>query len=130
MEKKINTFPDSSEWIEEICCMLEEKKACGIKMLCVKDTFPLADYFIIAGGSSSRHLKTLCEAIEALCKKKYDFFPVMQGHKEEESHWIVMDLKNVFLHLFLPDFREYYKLEEFWSKNTSDDNKKIPNDVF
>lgn len=94
--------------------LLDGKKAVDIRTIDVASTCPFTDYFVIAGATSSRHLKTLCDEV-IKSSKKNGLFPVVQGHKDEDPSWIVIDLGNMFLHLFLSESRDYYKIEDIWT---------------
>ena len=77
---------------------------------------PLADFFIIASGTSSRHVIALSEAIvEAVHQKK--IIPLSVEGKEE-GEWVLVDLNDVILHLFKPETRAHYNLEKIWSLDT------------
>jgi len=93
---------------------LEEKKAEDILLLDITDIASFTDYFVICNGTSGRMLDALADTVlkqtRAQLKKR--------GRKEGESHdgWLVIDYGDVVLHLFSPDQRAYYKLEELWDE--------------
>lgn len=72
------------------------------------------DYFVLATGTSNRQLHAMSEEIDhALEEGMGDRRIGIEGYKE--SHWILLDYGDVVIHLFEPDTRRYYALEEFWS---------------
>lgn len=73
-----------------------------------------ADYFVICSGTSNRMLKALADAAVDDVHAKYH----MRGRVEGESQygWLLVDFGDVILHLFSPERREYYRLEELWSE--------------
>jgi ribosome-associated protein len=83
-------------------------------LLDLKDIASFTDYFVICNGTSDRMLdalaKTVVDDMRAQHKKK--------GRLEGESHdgWLVVDYGDVVVHLFSPDQRDYYQLEELWSE--------------
>ncbi len=93
---------------------MEEKKAEDILLLDITDIASFTDYFVICNGTSGRMLDALADTVlkqtRAQLKKR--------GRKEGESHdgWLVIDYGDVVLHLFSPDQRAYYKLEELWDE--------------
>ena len=76
---------------------------------------PLADFAVIASGTSGPHLKALqTEVLRQLREKASAACHRASG--DPESAWIVMDYFDVVIHLFLPEAREYYDIEGLWSK--------------
>lgn len=76
------------------------------------DESALADYMIIASGTSSRHVNALASKL----KDRLLIRGVKNIHIEgqTQSDWIVMDMGDVILHLFRPEVREFYNLEKMW----------------
>lgn len=74
----------------------------------------LADIIIVASGNSSPHLKALAGTVQREMKKAGDFSARVSG--DSESAWVVLDLYDVIVHLFLPEAREYYDIESLWLK--------------
>lgn len=100
-------------WKDRCIQILEDKQGHDIQSFAVHSAF--ADHFIIASALSMRHLWTLCQALEADCKK--NGIPFRCQGKSDETSWIVFDAQDVLVHLFLKEGREYYNLEELWQKN-------------
>ena len=73
-----------------------------------------ADYFVLCNGTSDRMLDSLAEAAQVAAKKDYGIFSKVEGNANDG--WLVVDLGDVVVHLFSPDQREYYGLEELWEK--------------
>jgi ribosome-associated protein len=67
---------------------------------------------VFASGTSIRHLQTLSDAVERMTKN-HKAKAVVQGRRND-SHWIVLGLPCIFLHLFLPEARLHYQLEKIW----------------
>ncbi|WP_168464736.1 ribosome silencing factor [Wolbachia endosymbiont of Ctenocephalides felis wCfeT] len=98
---------DMRKMIEEI---IDQNKGHDIVTLDVQDKTVIAKYMIIASGDSSRHVKALAEhVIKGL--KKYDKVSV-EGM--EEGNWVILDFQGIMVHIFRPEVREYYKIEELW----------------
>jgi len=94
--------------------VLEEKKGEDIILLDIQGLAPFADYFVLCSGTSNRMLQALAdEAIEKV-KSKYRFRARIEG--EPQDGWMLVDFGDVILHLFSPDRRNYYRLEELWSQ--------------
>jgi len=94
---------------------LNKNKANNIVIIDLKKKSHIADYMIIASGTSSRHLQSLSENI-LLELKKYGF----NGCRIEGYHsndWKLVDAMDVIVHLFHPEKRSFYDLEKMWSED-------------
>ncbi len=104
---------DTSEDLAiEISKILDSKKAIDIVVLDLDNLSSIADYFIIATGTSSKHASALADEIEKNINKKGVFI----GHKEgqNDGRWILMDYLDVVVHIFTKDERSFYDLERIW----------------
>ena len=83
-------------------------------MLDLKDIAGFTDYFVLCNGTSDRMLDALAKTVVADMRKQHK----KKGHIEGEARggWLVVDYGDVVLHLFSPDQRDYYKLEELWNE--------------
>jgi ribosome-associated protein len=94
---------------------LNKNKANNVVIIDLKKKSYIADYMIIASGTSSRHLQSLSENI-LIELKKY-------GHKDcriegyESNDWKLVDAIDIIVHLFHPEKRTFYDLEKMWSEN-------------
>jgi ribosome-associated protein len=93
---------------------LEEKKGEDIVLLDIHETSSFADYFIICSGSSNRMLDALAEAAVQQAKKEHSVLARIEG--SPEYGWVLADFGDVILHLFSPERRQYYRLEELWAQ--------------
>lgn len=104
---------DTLELAHTIVNALEEKKGEDIVLLDIHDVSLLADYFVICSGTSPRMIDALSEAVIAEIKENKGGRPRVEG--SSHGGWILADYGAVILHLFSPDRREYYALEDLWS---------------
>ncbi len=103
---------DSKTTAKLIVDAAAEKKAENILMLDVHDLTTLTDYFVICEGTSNRQLGAIVENIlEEL--KKAELRP-FQREGTPESGWVLIDYGYVVVHIFSPERRAYYRLEELW----------------
>ena len=109
MRWKLNAL----ELAHQIIDALEDKKAEDILLLDIKDVASFTDYFIICNGTSDRMLDALAKGVLESTKKDYKKRGRVDGKSNEG--WLVMDYGDVVVHLFSPDMREHYDLEELWS---------------
>jgi ribosome-associated protein len=93
---------------------LEDKKGEDIILMDIHDVAIFADYFVICSGTSERMLQALADAAAEEVKKQHD----LRGRVEGTAHegWVLADFGDVILHLFSPERRDYYQLEELWSE--------------
>lgn len=95
-----------------------DNKGQDIVVLDMRSCTPIFDYFVIATGSSRRQIHTLAEEIDAALRAEGDVRTGIEGY--EASKWVVQDYGDVMIHVFDPETRDYYKLEELWA-----DAKKV-----
>lgn len=91
---------------------MESRKGEDILLLDIKDIASFTDYFVLCTGTSDRMLDALAEATLETVRKHHRKHGRKQG--EAREGWVVVDYGDVVVHLFSPDQREYYGLEEFW----------------
>ena len=93
----------------------EETAGRDIVILDMRELTPMFDYFVLANGTSSRQLHAMSEEIDtALRKKLGDKRIGIEGY--DESRWILLDYGDVVIHLFEPETREYYAIEDLWGQ--------------
>lgn len=113
----------AKEMVRIIVKALDEKKAEGIKVLDIGHVTVMADYFIICNGSNKHQILALQDnVIEKL--EQAGFEPKNIEGKNGES-WILMDYRDVIVHIFDSENREFYNLERLWQ-----DGKEINMDQF
>lgn len=97
---------------KSILNVLDEKKAQDIKIIKISELTVIADYFIIANGTSSTHVRSLADDVEDALKKLGAEPRSIEGRS---TGWILLDYNDVVVHVFTPQDREYYGLERLWS---------------
>ncbi len=108
----------SREMAKIACQALGEKKAADVRIIEISDISPLADYFIIATGSNTNQIQAMVDAVdEALTKAGYQ---VKQIEGNRNSSWILMDYRDIIVHIFSEEDRLFYNLEKIWT-----DGKRI-----
>jgi|TARA_B100000767_G_C19765749_1_gene537418 ribosome-associated protein len=96
--------------------VLNSNKANNITSISLENKSFIADYMIIASGTSSRHLQSLSELVVAELKNHGINNCRIEGR--ESNHWKLVDAMNIIVHIFRPDKREFYDLENMWSEPT------------
>jgi ribosome-associated protein len=89
-----------------------EKKAADVVVLDLSGLTDIADYFVLASGTSERHVLTISEAVERDMKEKGITPFSTEGC--EEGRWVIIDYGDVVVHVFLQSLRELYDLESLW----------------
>ena len=93
---------------------LDINKAQDIISINLKDKSSMADYMIIASGTSSRHIQSLSEQV--LEKFKDNGIKDSKIEGKESSEWKLVDGIDVIVHIFHPEKRKFYELEKIWSE--------------
>ncbi len=99
---------------EIVTQVLDEYQADDIICLDVRGTCNFTDDLVIASAGSIRHLATLGEAVVMAVKRTKSVCRI-QGLKQPECGWVLIDLGDLIVHLMLPEQREFYQLEALWS---------------
>lgn len=90
-----------------------DKKAENLKILDLSDVSGFTDYFVICSGTSDRQVQAIADSIDhTLGKQGHDALSV-EGYAE--GRWVLIDLGDVVVHVFLDALREYYDLENLWA---------------
>lgn len=94
--------------------MLEDKKGEDIVLMDIRELSDFTDYFVICSGTSDRMLNALADAVVEQIRDEYQIKGRIEG--QPEDGWLLLDYIDVIVHLFSPDRRKYYRLEELWSQ--------------
>ena len=94
--------------------ILDNNKASNIISINLENKSYIADYMIIASGTSSRHLQALSEILVSELKKKGLYNCRIEGR--ESNDWKLVDTNDIIIHIFHPEKRKFYDLEKMWSE--------------
>ena len=101
----------------KVCCgVLDEKKAENLKVLDVSAQSSITDYLVIATATSEPHLRALRVEMEKALDARGS--RIVGIEMAQESGWVVVDVFDVMVHLFLGPVREHYSLDRLWSDAT------------
>ena len=93
---------------------LDNNKAQNIVSIDLKDKSSMADYMIIASGTSSRHIQALSEQVLEMLKDNGIKNSKIEGIDSNE--WKLVDGIDIIVHIFHPEKRKFYELEKIWSE--------------
>lgn len=105
-----------------IVSSLDSDKAIDIEVIDLHGQSALADFIIVASGTSSRQIVSMAEKLTERLNA--------QGHKgirtegASQANWVVLDAGDIIVHLFRPEVREFYSIEKMWSVPTAGDTTK------
>jgi len=105
-----------------IVSSLDDDKALNIEVIDLSGQSALADYIVVASGTSSRQIVRMAEKLEERLNAR--------GHKGirtegvAQANWVVVDAGDIIVHLFRPEVREFYNIEKMWSVPNPAENTK------
>jgi ribosome-associated protein len=114
--RTLSTPSDSRTTLEHACLCAQvaaDNKARDVVVLDMRGITPLYDYFVLATGNSRRQIHTLAEEIDAAMSAEGERRLGIEGY--EASKWVVQDYGDILVHIFDPNAREYYALEDLWA---------------
>ena len=103
----------SIEQARRIAALAHEKLARDVVILDMQPVCTYTDYFVVCTGNNPRQTKAIWDEVHERLKHDEDALPRSVAG-EREGQWILADYLDVVLHVFTPESREYYRLEELW----------------
>ncbi len=91
---------------------IDEKKGIDIKIIDISKISVLADYFIIAGGANMKQIQSIADNVEEKLGQQGIVPKNIEGY--QGSNWILMDYRDVIIHIFNQEDRLFYDLERIW----------------
>ena len=108
----------AAELAERIAAIASDKKAIDIRVIDLRGIVSYTDFFVICSGNTERQAKAIHDAIHEELKSGADSERLLPRRTEgdREARWILLDYWDVVVHIFTPDAREYYRLENLWGE--------------
>ncbi|MBN1217737.1 MAG: ribosome silencing factor [Anaerolineae bacterium] len=103
---------EANELVHKVVDIIEGKKATNIIGLDMRNVTLLADYYVLCDGSSPRQIRAITDELLEKLKFEGTRLAVIEG--TPESGWTLIDFGSVIVHVFSPQQRAYYQLEELW----------------
>jgi ribosome-associated protein len=101
-----------AQWIADYAA---DKKAIDVVELDLRGVLGYTDYFVVCSGNTDRQTKAIHDGIHEGLKKEHQLLP-RKVEGLSEARWILMDYLDVIVHVFTPEAREYYRLEQLWGE--------------
>jgi ribosome-associated protein len=92
-----------------------DRKAIDIVQIDLRGMVGYADYFVICSGRTDRQTKAIHDAIHQGMKDEHGLIP-RRVEGMPEARWVLLDYLDVVVHIFTPEMREYYRLEQLWGE--------------
>ena len=104
----------SAQLADRIAAIASDKKARDLRVLDVADLVGYTDYFLICSGGTERQAKAIHDAVHQELKLEGVLPARVEGARE--ARWILMDYGDCVVHIFTPDARAFYRLEQLWGE--------------
>jgi ribosome-associated protein len=101
--------------LEEIARYAADKKAIDVVELDLRGVLGYTDYFLVCSGNTGRQAKAIHDGILAGLKHEHDLLP-RRVEGSADAVWILMDYLDVVVHVFIPETRDFYRLEQLWGE--------------
>jgi ribosome-associated protein len=105
----------SEQLAGEIARYAEGKKAADLVELDLRGVLDYTDYFLVCSGNTPRQTKAIHDGILEGLKHEHDVLP-RRVEGSPQTGWILMDYMDVVVHIFTPDTRDFYRLEQLWGE--------------
>ena len=100
---------------ETIAALANDKKAIDVVELDVRSVVGYTDFFLICSGATARQTKAIHDGIQRALKDAQGIVP-RRVEGLTEARWILMDYLDVVVHIFTPEARDFYRLEQLWGE--------------
>ena len=101
------------ELVQVVVDELNDTKGQDLKVLDLRKLVSFTDYFIIVTGTSDRHVQAMADKVNLKLKKEHQLLPItFEGY--DQGQWVLLDYGDFVLHIFQPETREHYSLDDFW----------------
>lgn len=101
--------------LADIVGYAEDRKAHDIVELDMRGVVGYTDWFVICSGNTDRQVKAIHDAIHEGCKREHGLLP-RRVDGVAQAQWVLMDYLDVIVHIFTPQTRDFYRLEQLWGE--------------
>lgn len=103
------------ELAETIAALAADKKAADLVEIDVRGVVGYTDFFLVCSGNTARQVKAIHDGIHQTLKDEHGLLP-RRVEGLAEARWVLMDYLDVVVHIFTPDARGFYRLEQLWGE--------------
>ena len=103
------------ELAETIAALAADKKAADLVEIDVRGVVGYTDFFLVCSGNTARQVKAIHDGIHQTLKDEHGLLP-RRVEGLAEARWVLMDYLDVVVHIFTPDARDFYRLEQLWGE--------------
>ena len=107
--------PTPEALVDEIAQLAADRKALDVIALDLRGLIGYADYFLVCSGRSDRQTRAIHDAIHGGLKHAHGMLP-RRVEGLTDGHWILLDYLDVVVHVFTPQTRDFYRLEQLWGE--------------
>ncbi len=105
----------AEQLVGEIARYAADKKAVDVVELDLRGVLGYTDYFLVCSGNTARQAKAIHDGIHEGLKREHGTLP-RRVEGSAQAGWILMDYLDVVVHIFTPETREFYRLEQLWGE--------------
>jgi ribosome-associated protein len=107
---------DSAVLAERIAEVASDRKAIDIRVVDLREIVSYTDFFVICSGNTERQTKAIRDAIYEELKHARERLLPRRTEGDREARWILLDYLDVVVHIFTPEAREFYRLDQLWGE--------------
>ena len=100
---------------DRIAAIASDRKAIDIRVIDLRGVVSYTDFFVICSGNTERQTRAIQDAIRQALKDEDGLLP-RRIEGEREARWILLDYLDCVVHVFTPEAREYYRLDQLWGE--------------
>ena len=100
---------------ERIAAIASDRKAQDVRVIDLRGIVSYTDFFVICSGNTERQTKAIHDAIHLELKKEEGLLP-RRSEGQNEARWILLHYLDCIVHIFTPDARRYYRLDQLWGE--------------
>ena len=109
---------DSQALADRIARIASDRKAIDVRVIDLRGIVAYTDFFVVCSGNTERQTKAVHDAVHQELKDEEGLLP-QRAEGAREARWILLDYLDCVLHVFTPEAREYYRLENLWGEAPS-----------
>jgi ribosome-associated protein len=113
-----NQTLDTAALADRIASIAADKKARDVRVIDLRGIVSYTDFFVVCSGNTERQAKAIHDAVHESLKHEDGLLP-RRAEGAREARWILLDYLDCVVHIFTPEAREYYRLEQLWGEAPS-----------